>query len=63
MESHFFLILGMHRSGTSCLTGALERCGVHLGEVRRKGKYNKKGYFENATIQKIHDQILGLLST
>ena len=31
-----------------------------MGEVRRTGKYNKKGYFENRNIQKIHDQLLGL---
>ena len=50
----------MHRSGTSCLTGALERSGVYLGEVKRTGKHNKKGYFEKAEVYKIHDQILGL---
>ena len=54
----FILILGMHRSGTSCLTGSLEHCGLYLGEVRRKGGYNVKGNFELPTIQKLHDQIL-----
>ncbi|WP_173204579.1 hypothetical protein [Sphingopyxis sp. BSNA05] len=38
----FVLILGMHRSGTSCLAGALERCGLHLGDVRRTGTHNKR---------------------
>ena len=56
----FFLILGMHRSGTSCFTGALEHCGVFLGAVKRKGKHNKKGYFEKEEVNKIHDQILAL---
>lgn len=60
MGNSFFLILGMHRSGTSCLTGALERCGVYLGEVRRTGKHNKKGYFEKGEVARIQDQILGL---
>lgn len=50
----------MHRSGTSCLTGSLEQCGVYIGDVRRKGKYNKKGYFESKDVQAIHDQILKL---
>jgi hypothetical protein len=59
-KNSFFLILGMHRSGTSCLTGSLERSGVYLGEVKRKGKHNKKGYFEKEEVYKIHDQILGL---
>jgi hypothetical protein len=58
MDKPFFLILGMHRSGTSCLTGSLERCGVYLGEVKRKGKHNQKGYFEKEEVYKIHDQIL-----
>ena len=58
--STFYLILGMHRSGTSCLTGSLERCGVFLGDVKGKGKHNKKGYFEKEAIYKMNDQILGL---
>jgi len=54
----FFVVLGMHRSGTSCLTGALERCGVYLGDVRRTGKHNKRGYFEIRHLQQLHDEIL-----
>lgn len=27
------IVFGMHRSGTSCLTGTLEEAGVYLGEV------------------------------
>ncbi|MBF0232547.1 MAG: hypothetical protein HQK65_05850 [Desulfamplus sp.] len=57
---HFIFILGMHRSGTSCLAGALERCGLYLGNVRRTGKFNAKGYYEIKAVQQIHDQILGL---
>lgn len=56
----FFLVLGMHRSGTSCLTGSLERCGVFLGTVKREGRHNKKGFFENEEVFKIQDQILFL---
>lgn len=59
-SNSFFLILGMHRSGTSCLTGVLKRSGVHLGKVKGKGLYNKKGYFEKEEVYNIHDQILGL---
>jgi len=54
----FVLILGMHRSGTSCLAGALERCGLHLGDVRRTGTHNKKGYFESRELVALHDEIL-----
>ena len=56
----FVFVLGMHRSGTSCLAGALEICGLFLGNVRRTGRYNAKGYFELADLVNLHDQILGL---
>jgi len=29
------LILGMHRSGTSCLAGCLEEAGLYLGDVTK----------------------------
>lgn len=54
------LILGMHRSGTSCLAGALDLCGLHLGDVRRTGRHNAKGYFERPDVVQINDRILGL---
>jgi hypothetical protein len=54
----FVLILGMHRSGTSCLAGALEQCGLFLGSVRRTGIHNRKGYFELAALSRIHEEIL-----
>jgi hypothetical protein len=59
-QNLFLLILGMHRSGTSCLAGALERCGLFLGDVRRTGVHNKKGYFEIKLLQRVHDEILAL---
>lgn len=59
-QPNFFLILGMHRSGTSCLTGVLKRCGVYLGKVNLKNKFNAKGNHENKEVRAIHDQILAL---
>lgn len=56
----FVFVLGMHRSGTSCLAGCLELCGLFLGEVRRTGRFNAKGYYEIEAAQRLHDQILGL---
>jgi len=41
------LILGMHRSGTSCLAGCLEEAGLYLGDVNLKAGFNKKGNREN----------------
>ena len=37
------VILGMHRSGTSCLTGSLQDKGLYLGQVSQRGTFNKKG--------------------
>ena len=56
----FILILGMHRSGTSCLAGCLEACGLFLGEVSRRGRFNAKGNRESKDVWTRHDQILGL---
>ncbi len=57
-NAEFVFILGMHRSGTSCLAGSLERCGLFLGEVSRHNHHNIKGNYELRTAKHIHDQIL-----
>lgn len=59
-KNPFVFILGMHRSGTSCLAGCLERCGLYLGDVRRAGRFNARGYYELRSVERLHDQILGL---
>jgi hypothetical protein len=51
-------VLGMHRSGTSCLTGLLEDAGVFLGNVSKQNPYNKKGNQENLAIMRLHDEVL-----
>lgn len=51
-------ILGMHRSGTSCLTGCLEDAGVFLGEVSRRNDFNVKGNRENKDVRSLHDVLL-----
>jgi len=52
------LILGMHRSGTSCLTGCLEELGLNLGSVSTQNKYNKKGNRENKKIFQLNESVL-----
>lgn len=52
------LILGMHRSGTSCLTGLLEEAGLWLGEVKRQSGHNAKGNRENPGIMALNDAVL-----
>jgi hypothetical protein len=52
------IILGMHRSGTSALTGTLEKAGLHLGSVIEKASDNLKGSRESQAIMLLHDDIL-----
>ncbi len=56
--SRIVCILGMHRSGTSCLTGSLEEAGLHLGDVFRVGRHNAKGNRENGRIMALQDAVL-----
>ncbi|MCX2980646.1 sulfotransferase family protein [Halieaceae bacterium IMCC14734] len=51
-------ILGMHRSGTSCLTGSLQNAGIALGDIHTWNPYNKKGNRENQRFVDLHDSIL-----
>jgi hypothetical protein len=52
------IVLGMHRSGTSCLAGMLEKAGTFFGDVSRENRHNAKGNFENKRIIKLHDDLL-----
>lgn len=51
-------IIGMHRSGTSCLAGCLEDLGLQLGDVNVAAPHNKKGNRENPRFWTIHDAVL-----
>ena len=53
-------VLGMHRSGTSCLAGCLEEAGLYLGEVNRAAPFNKKGNRENRDAMTLNDTVLAL---
>lgn len=48
----------MHRSGTSCLAGALEQAGVFLGEVFTKNPFNARGNRESARVMALHEGLL-----
>lgn len=52
------IILGMHRSGTSCLAGLLQEAGVELGEVAVASPSNLKGNRENSQIMKLNDGVM-----
>ncbi len=51
-------ILGMHRSGTSTLTGCLEARGLYLGDVVNSAPHNRKGNKENIPLRDINDAVL-----
>lgn len=52
------IVLGMHRSGTSCLVGSLQQKGLFLGEVFEWSRYNLKGNRENVNIMRLNDSVL-----
>jgi hypothetical protein len=53
------VVLGMHRSGTSAVTGMLEEQGIELGTVRRKTNPNQpKGNRENPKLTKLDERVL-----
>ena len=51
-------ILGMHRSGTSCVTGSLQQAGLFLGNCHEWNKFNTKGNRENQDFVDLNDQVL-----
>ena len=52
------MILGMHRSGTSCLAGSLQKNGVYLGDVHTYNPHNTKGNRENPAIVQLNNEVL-----
>ena len=52
------LVLGMHRSGTSCLAGSLQQQGVYLGEVHEWNPHNLKGNRENPLVMQLNEDLL-----
>ena len=58
-ESSILIILGMHRSGTSCITRIFNLLGVTLGEeLLDPASDNPKGFWENWYLVQINKQIL-----
>ena len=56
--SDAIIILGMHRSGTSCLTGCLRNYGLELGHVSNYNMYNRKGNQENKEVFRLNEAVL-----
>lgn len=51
-------VLGMHRSGTSCLTGLLQQRGLSLGKHHQWNRFNQKGSRENQDFVDLNEQLL-----
>ena len=51
-------ILGMHRSGTSCLTGSLQAAGIPGGKVNQYTTDNPRGNRENQSIMTLNDRVM-----
>lgn len=61
-EPRALLVLGMHRSGTSAVAGALRLAGVDLGtDLMAPAADNPKGFFEHAGVVAVHDRLLHAL--
>ncbi len=57
---HILLIAGMHRSGTSALCAALERCGASFGAdlLDPMAGVNEDGFWEDAAVVQLNQQLL-----
>lgn len=58
-DERIVCVLGMHRSGTSCLTGSLQLAGLDLGGNHSTwNPHNRRGNRENPEINDFHDDLL-----
>ena len=56
------LVIGMHRSGTSAVSGLLNALGVPAPDDRLPpDRHNPKGYFEGAQVVAFHERVLAEL--
>ena len=57
-QPQIICVLGMHRTGSSCLTGSLQAAGLHLGKHTIRNKYNLRGNRENRDFVNFHEDRL-----
>src|ERR1700677_4087887 len=58
LETSALIVLGMHRSGTSCLSGMLQLAGIESGKVQGWNEDNQRGNRENLGVNKVNDSVL-----
>ena len=62
LPAKLILVLGMHRSGTSALSGLLVKSGMDGPiDMMPATENNPKGYYESAAVMKLNDQLLSKL--
>lgn len=57
-QASVICVLGMHRSGTSCLAGSLQRHGVRFGDVQTANRHNLKGNRESVAVNGLNEAVL-----
>lgn len=62
IDTDIYLVLGMHRSGTSLVSGLLHQSGIIMGTpdnfIPKPNKENPKGFYENFDFRHINDRLL-----
>ena len=59
LEKTAFVVLGMHRSGTSSIAGTLVKLGASAPKTRLPARQdNETGFFESAVFMQLNDEIL-----
>jgi len=63
MNKKAIVVVGMHRSGTSAVSGLLDELGVFMGKnlFAPQENVNEKGFFENAKVVDINDLLFDAL--
>jgi hypothetical protein len=59
LERILIPVIGMHRSGTSAVAGALKHLGIDFGtDLMGPAPSNPRGHFEDLTVVAIHESLL-----
>ncbi|KAF0817849.1 MULTISPECIES: sulfotransferase family protein [unclassified Cytobacillus] len=58
-KSKLFLVLCLHRSGSSATAGVMHHMGIHMGDhLFEPDQANPKGYFENSKFVNLNNSIM-----
>jgi hypothetical protein len=58
-KSKLFLVLCLHRSGSSATAGVMHLLGIHMGDTLLQAtKHNQKGHYENVEFVQLNQEIL-----